>query len=141
MKASRGFTLIEVMVALSIVALSLTAVAASMGQMIEAANVMRDRTYASWIAQNKIAEMRLANVEPKVSTTTGDLEYGNTTWEWRAVVSKTQVDNFVRVDVSITHAGSDYVIRTVSGFIGNPIAAPNRANEQWQSIGFQGPTE
>jgi general secretion pathway protein I len=141
MMRSRGFTLIEVMVALSIVALSLTAVAASMSQMIEAANVMRDRTYASWIAQNKIAEMRLANVIPRVSTTTGELDYGNASWSWRAVVSKTQVDNFVRVDVSISYEGSDYVIRTVTGFIGNPIAAPNRANEQWQSIGYQGPTK
>jgi type II secretion system protein I len=55
------------MVALTIVALSLTAVAASMNQMIDAANAMRERTYASWIAQNKITEMRLANTVPEVS--------------------------------------------------------------------------
>ena len=64
---SKGFTLLEVMVALMIVAFALTALSASMNQMIDAANTMRDRTYASWIAQNKIAELRLANEIPEVS--------------------------------------------------------------------------
>ena len=58
----RGFTLVEVMVALAIIALSLTAIAAKMSRMIDTSNSMRERTYASWIAQNKITELRLANV-------------------------------------------------------------------------------
>ncbi len=132
MKAERGFTLIEVMVALTIVAFSLTAVAASMNQMIDAANTMRERTYASWIAQNKITEMRLANTLPEVSTTSGEVEYGYARWEWRAVVSETGVENFMRVDVSISPVDSDYVIRTVTGFIGEPIP-PGQANTLWQS--------
>mgnify|MGYP000388015639 FL=1 len=74
MKSNRGFTLIEVMVALVIVAFALTAIAASMNQMINSATAMRDRTYASWIAQNKIAELRLNGTIPDVSTTSGELE-------------------------------------------------------------------
>jgi len=132
MKAERGFTLIEVMVALAIVAFSLTAVAASMNQMIDAANTMRERTYASWIAQNKIVEMRLSNTIPEVSTSSGEVEYGNVRWEWRAVVSETGVENFMRVDVSVSHVDSDYVIRTVTGFIGEPLP-PGQANALWQS--------
>jgi general secretion pathway protein I len=136
----RGFTLIEVMVALTIVAFSLTTVAASMSQMIDAANTMRDRTYASWIAQNKLAEMRLAGVFPEVSATSGEVEYANTSWEWRAVVSETGIENFRRIDVSITHVGSEYVIRTVTGFIGEPIP-PGQANQAWRPIRVpDGPT-
>lgn len=127
-----GFTLIEVMVALSIVALSLTAIAASMNQMIDAANTMRERTYASWIAQNKIVEMRLANVEPEVSSSSGEVDYANSTWEWRTVVSETGIENFYRVDVSVSHAGSDYIVRTVTGFIGEPIAV-GRGNQIWNT--------
>jgi len=123
----RGFTLIEVLVALVIVALSLTALAASMSQMIDAATTMRDRTYASWIAQNKIVEMRLANVIPEVATTSGELEYGNATWEWRAVVSETGIENFMRIDVSISYYGEEYIVRTVTGFIGEPVP-PGRRN-------------
>jgi len=126
----RGFTLIEVMVALAIVAFSLTAIAASMGQMIDTANAMRERTYASWIAQNEIAEMRLANVIPKVTSTSGEVDYAGTEWAWRAVVSETGVENLFRVDVTVSYAGSPDSIRTVSGFIGEPVAA-GQSNRSW----------
>lgn len=141
MRAERGFTLIEVMVALAIVAFSLTAVAASMNQMIESANAMRDRTYASWIAQNKLTEMRLAGTVPDVSTTSGELDFGNGRWEWRAVVSETGIDNFMRVDMSVSRVDEDYVIRTVTGFIGEPVR-PGQANRQWQTTPVRpgGPT-
>jgi len=109
------------MVALMIVAFALTALSASMNQMIGAANSMRDRTYASWIAQNKITEMRLANEIPEVSTTSGDLEFANTTWEWNAVVSETGIENFMRIDVSVSLLGDEYVIQTVTGFVGEPV--------------------
>ena len=74
-----AFTLVEVMVALAIIALSLTAVASKMGRMIDTSNAMRERTYASWMAQNKIAELRLANVVPEVTATSGEVEYANNT--------------------------------------------------------------
>ena len=127
---SRGFTLIEVMVALAIIGLSLLAVAGKMGQMIDTANVMRERTYASWIAQNKIAELRLANVIPDVSSSSGEIDYANTEWSWRAVISETGVENLFRVDVSVSYAGSDAIIRTVTGFIGEPIV-PGQSNRSW----------
>jgi general secretion pathway protein I len=126
MMKSRGFTLLEVLVALTIVALSLTAVAASMNQMIDAATTMRDRTYASWIAQNKITELRLSNVVPEVGTSTGEVEFGNADWEWRVVVSESGIEDFMRIDVSVSLLGEDYVIRTVTGFVGEPIVAGRR---------------
>jgi general secretion pathway protein I len=125
-----GFTLIEVMVALTIVAFSLTTLAASMGQMISTANSMRERTFASWIAQNKIVEMRLSNTVPDVSASSGEVDYANTSWGWRAVVSATGVENLFRVDVSVSHAGAEDQILTVTGFIGEPII-PGQANRSW----------
>lgn len=125
-----GFTLVEVMVALAIIALSLTAVAAKMSRMIDTSNSMRERTYASWIAQNKITELRLANVIPEVSTTSGDVEYANQTWRWRAVVSESGIENLFRVDVEVLYADSDAVIRKVTGFIGEPVI-PGQSNRSW----------
>jgi general secretion pathway protein I len=139
-RSERGFTLVEVMVSLAIVALALTAMAASMNQMIDTATTMRDRTYASWIAQNKIAEFRLAAAMPEVRTTSGELDYGNSSWVWRATVSETGIENFRRIDVSVSFADSDYVVRTVTGFVGEPIA-PGVSNREWQSGARLGPTE
>jgi len=127
---SKGFTLIEVMVALAIVAFSLTAIAASMNQMIDAANSMRERTYASWIAQNKITELRMSNVAPKSGSTSGEVTYANGEWEWRATISETGVEEFYRIDVSVSHLGSEYIVRTVTGFVGAP-GPVGRANQIW----------
>lgn len=127
-----GFTLIEVMVALSIVALSLLAIAASMNQMIDTANTMRERTYASWIAQNKIAELRLENAQVEVSTTSGEIDYANATWEWSTDISETGIEGFFRVDVSVSLVESEYIIRTVTGFIGEPVPV-GIGNQLWNT--------
>lgn len=131
-RPDRGFTLIEVMVALAIAALSLAAVAAAISQMVDAATSMRERTYASWIAQNKIAQLRLANVVPEVSENSGELEYAGRSWMWRSNISETGVENLFRVDVTVLLADSEDVVRTVTGFIGEP-GIPGQSNLAWTS--------
>ncbi|HEX2138292.1 MAG TPA: type II secretion system minor pseudopilin GspI [Woeseiaceae bacterium] len=128
--AQKGFTLIEVMVSLAIAALALGAVAASISQMFESATAMELRTYASWIAQNRIAELRLANVVPEVSEDSDQVEFADQEWTWRSTVSETGVENLFRVDVEVSLAGSDDVIRTVTGFVGEP-GIPGQSNLAW----------
>jgi len=127
-----GFTLIEVMVALVIVSLALAGVAASMGQMIDTANTMRDRTFASWIAQNKIAELRLSGAMPEVGESSGEVDYANTVWAWTANVSETGVENLMKVEVTVSYAGFDDPVRQVTGFIGEPVA-PGQSNLAWHA--------
>lgn len=124
---SSGFTLMEVLVALVIVALSLAAVGTTTLQSVENGQAMRDRTYASWIAQNQITELRLSPQQPKLGASNGEVEYANAEWAWRAVVAETGVDELWRVDVTVSFPGSEYDIRTVTGFIGSPMSpmAPN----------------
>jgi len=118
------------MVALVIAALGLAAVAASVSQMVDAGYAMRQRTYASWIAQNKIAELRLANVLPDVSETSGEIDYVGREWSWQATISETGVDNLYRVDVQVGLRDGDENIRTVTGFIGEP-GVPGQSNLVW----------
>jgi len=125
-----AFTLIEVMVALSIIALSLTAVAAKMGRMIDTSNSMRERTYASWIAQNKITELRLANVLPEATANSGEVEYAGGTWYWRSVISESGIQNLYRVDVAVFYPDSDTRVRGVTGFIGEPVIV-GQSNRSW----------
>ncbi len=134
-RRSAGFTLIEVMVALVVATLALVAVMASISQMIDAGTAMRERTYASWIAQNKITELRLANTEPDVSESSGEVEFAGLDWGWTATVSETGVEFLYRVDVAVGFAGSNDVVRTVTGFIGEP-GVPGEANRVW-SLGGQ----
>ena len=129
-RRQRGFTLLEVMIALAIVGLTLLAMAGKISSMLNAANTIRDRTYAGWIAQNKITEMRLANVLPKVSTSNGETTFAGAEWAWRAVVSETGVENLYRVDVTISFPGGDPLMRPVTGFIGEPVP-PGQSNRSW----------
>ncbi|HNP36455.1 MAG TPA: type II secretion system minor pseudopilin GspI [Woeseiaceae bacterium] len=126
----RGFTLVEVMVALVIIAISLTTMAVTMGRMLTNASTLRDRTFASWIAQNKIVEMRAAGTIPKTGITSGEIDYAESEWAWSATVSETGVENLFRVDVSISRPGVEGRIKSVTGFIGEPVA-PGAGNRIW----------
>lgn len=136
-RRQRGFTLIEVMVSLVIVALSLGAITASVSQMADAAITMQQRTWANWIGHNLITELRLANVLPEVSETDGDVTFANQEWLWTAVVSETGVENLFRVDVTVSLAANGAAIRTVTGFIGEPVQ-PGIANATWSQVGGVG---
>lgn len=129
-RRTAGFTLVEVMVALAIAAISLAAVAAATSQMADAAYSMQQRTYASWIAQNRITRMRLANAVPEVSKSNGEVSYAGQEWRWTATVSETGVENLYRVDVEVALADADDPVRTVTGFIGEP-ALPGLGNAVW----------
>jgi general secretion pathway protein I len=137
-RQAAGFTLIEVLVAMAIAVLALAGVLAAISQMVDAGLAMRERTYASWIAQNKIAELRLANVIPEVSQSNGEVEYAGMDWAWTATVSETGVENLFRVDVEVSFAGSRDAIRSVTGFIGEPVL-PGLSNQVWQQGGGQAP--
>lgn len=128
-----GFTLLEVLVALMVVAVSLAAIASQMVQMIDAATTMQNRTYASWIGHNKITEMRLENVVPDVSASSGEIEYAGQEWAWRAVVSETGVPNLYRVDVTVSFPGEDPLMRPLTGFIGEPVP-PGQSNRAWNRL-------
>ena len=131
MKGSKilGFTLIEVLVALVVATLALGAVLAAVSQMADTGFTLRERTYASWIGQNKITELRLANVIPEVSESNGEIEYAGQDWSWSANISETGVENLFRVDVEVSRPSSNDVIRSVIGFIGEPglLGASNNA--------------
>lgn len=125
-----GFTLVEVLVAVAIIGLSLAAVVASIAQMIDSSNAMRERTYAAWIAQNRITELRISQTLPEPGESTGTVEYANAEWSWTTVIAETGVANLYRIDVAVGLADDDDSLRTVTGFVGPP-AVPRIANLQW----------
>ena len=129
-RSEHGFTLLEVLIALFVISISLVAIAGEMISMLNTANTMQERTYASWIAHNKVTEMRLANIVPEVSASSGELDYANREWAWRAVVSETGVDNLFRVDVTVSYPGGEPLSRMVTGFIGEPVP-PGQSNRSW----------
>lgn len=130
----KAFTLIEVMVALAIVAISLAIIMTAISEGLGTARDLRDRTFAIWIAQNKISELRLANSIPEVGETSGEIQFGHQDWLWEASVTESGVENLLRVDVAVSHVDSEEVVRTVTGFVGEP-HPPGQSNGLWSSLG------
>jgi len=66
-----GFTLIEVLIALAILAIALTAAVRAASVATDSANETKLRTLATWIAQNRIALVSTSAVFPAVGESTG----------------------------------------------------------------------
>ena len=127
MTRQRGFTLIEVMVAMAITALGLSATYYAIMQSVSAVDRLQEKTYAHWIALNQLTEMRLQQQVPEIGETNGDLEYADQRWFWRSSVSESGVDNLYRVDIEVSKENTpDDIVSDIVGFIGPPIVGNGR---------------
>lgn len=95
-----GFTLLEVLVALAVVAVALAALARAGSQAIEAQRSLEERTLALWVADNVLAEMRLeADLSP--GRRQGQARQGGRDWFWDALIQPTPGDELLRMDVAV----------------------------------------
>ena len=69
MRAARGFTLIEVLVAVAILAVALAATSRAASVATDGALETRQRLLATWAGENRIAEMRARRLFPSAATT------------------------------------------------------------------------
>lgn len=136
--SARGFTLIEVLVALAIIAFGLVAVFGQMGQSATAANRLRDKTLAEWVALNRIAEIRLSGQYPGVGTQSDDVEMADVRWRYEVRISETEGNYLRRADVSVARADApDRPVVTVVGFIAQP-APTVTTGSGWPLLGPDG---
>src|SRR5699024_10415566 len=84
-----GFTLIEILVALAVLAIALGAVIAAAGRYADNAAYLREKTLATWVARNRLAQFMLAPSWPDTGHSDGDARMGEKRWWWRADVSQT----------------------------------------------------
>jgi general secretion pathway protein I len=140
----RGFTLIEVVVALAIVAIGMLAVFKTIGDSVNNVEALRDRSFAGWIADNRITEVRLSGQMPSVEETAGEVEFAGRRWHWVTKVSQTQVQGLRRVDVSVRRDGDPEgsSLVTLAGFVGETASTSAPMPVDWYGLyGPGGPGE
>ena len=92
-KYCSGFTLIEVLVALAIIALSLGAIISSSGSQASQAAYLKQKSIAHWVAMNEITQLQINKTFPDIGSTDGSSEMANNKWYWTRSVEKTEDEN------------------------------------------------
>jgi len=98
---SKGFTLIEVLVAMSIVVISFVALYSGLLQMVSATTLMQEKTLATWIAYDRITELRLTDEYPDVGELEGEVEMGRINWRYVREIRATASDDIRQVIVRV----------------------------------------
>lgn len=119
---ARGFTLVEVMVALAIVAIALPALLMALYQQIDDTAYLRDKTLAYMVAENKLAEIRLVIGSTRnlsAGKDSGLASMADRDWYWWVETKTTEVENFFRVDitVSLDEQQQEQPLYTLSAFM------------------------
>lgn len=101
-RRTRGFTLLEVLIALAIVALSVGALLGAVTSSASNVSYIKDKTIAEWVALNRLTEMRIAQQMPQPGKRTGKTDMAGTRWQWESeVVELPVVKGMFRIDVHV----------------------------------------
>lgn len=122
-RPGQGFTLVEVMVAMAVVAVALPALLFTLYQQLDGTEYLRNRSVASWVAANRLSELRL--VVAKTGSIpnerlSGEARLANQDWYWWIEQEATEIPGFVRVDISVSDveaAGDESALHTLSAFL------------------------
>ena len=140
---SRGFTLIEVLAALVIVALGMLGVIQAVTQTARNGTYLREKTLAHWVALNIITERRLQPSPPEVAESSDEVEFAGRRWRWTLRVTQTEVESLRRMDVSVRPADAPdgSALETVTGFYGTAIGAVGGGSLAWVGTPGSGGTQ
>ena len=116
---ARGFTLIEVLVALTILAVALAAGMRALAQSADGATTLKLRTVALWVAQNRLALAELERPWPPAGARSGTALEAGIAFTWRAEVAPTPNPAFRRIEIVVAQAAvPDYALARLVGYLG-----------------------
>lgn len=118
---ARGFTLLEMLVAVAIVAIALAAIIANGARSANNAAGLRDKSIALWVARNRLAEIELTPVWPAAGKSNDDIKMAGVEWTWRVEVVATPDPTLRRIDIRVAKKGekSGAAYASLTSFVSN----------------------
>lgn len=113
MRDERGFTLLEMLVALAVFSLAALALLRLEGATVRQTGQLDDRMMAQLVARNLAVETLSDPAPPPVGATAGETVNGGRRWRWSRVTSRTPDQRLVRVDISVATPGPPSVLTIV----------------------------
>lgn len=118
---TEGFTLVEILVALAIVAVALSAGMRALGEASDSATLLKQRTLALWVAQNRLAAAQLSVPWPAVGSDEGLSSQAGTRFQWRQTITGTPNASFRKIEIVVVDpATPTYALATLVGYLGQP---------------------
>lgn len=117
---TRGFTLLEVLVSLVIVAVALLALLTAAGHYARQSYELRERTLAQWIALDRLAEYQVDRALPGPGVERGETVQLGERWVWSVVIVEAPGEpDLRRLDIGVARPDRpDAPVATLTGFIG-----------------------
>lgn len=117
----RGMTLLEVMVALLIFAMTGTAILKAAGDHLSSVGQVEAVTFANWVASNRLSQLQLDTTWPPKNNVKGNMEMADRTWYWRQSVTKTNDDDLRAVTIYVGE-DKEYAssVTSVTTFVAKP---------------------
>ncbi len=106
----QGFTLLEVLVALAVVAVALAAGVRALGQAADVAGALAERNLARWVAEDQAALLRAQGQLPAVGTVEGKVTSSGRAFAWTEVAEDLPQSPFRRVEVTVRADRSDATV-------------------------------
>jgi len=120
-KRRTGFTLVEVLVALAILAIALIAALRAGSVGVSNSAEIRDRLLAGWVAQNRLAEHRGRRDWIPVGVYQGQAAQGGMLFRWEEKINSTPNSQFLRVEIRVfPQSQSDAALASMTGFLVRP---------------------
>jgi len=155
-RSDAGFTLVEVLVALVVVAIGLSALMVAVSGTARTSGYLRDKTLAQWIALNRIAEVRLTvnklaqSATTTIGSTTGnttsstassdarELQFAGRTWHYDTRYYDTTFPSTKRIIVRVWAGDAktkSNPLAEATGFFGSGLSVPGNSNALDWTVG------
>jgi general secretion pathway protein I len=104
-----------------VLAVALAAGMRAVAQSADGATLLKQRTLALWVAQNRLAVAQLESPWPALGLRDGDAEQAGARFVWRETVSGTPNPAFRKIEIVVAGRGEPgYVLARLSGYLGQP---------------------